>query len=144
MATASKTTSTNTENRQSDLAELLARLPEQAATSVLQIERAALTVAQDWTERAAAYVPAVPGFPQDVLDAPATIVDRGFEFAEDLVKELTPVAARIVHDQRTFTQDAIKAAQPLIDALARKVEDGEDEATATSRPSKKTKTSDAA
>ena len=82
------------------------------------VQALAIGVTRQATEFAADRLPAVPGFPGDVLDGPTAVVDKVFEAVEDALGQRSPLARDVVHQQGTFVRSVFGSVQPIVDALS--------------------------
>lgn len=82
------------------------------------VQALAIGVTRQATEFTADRLPAVPGFPDDALEAPIAIVDRVFESVEDALGPRSAFARDVVHQQGTFVRSVFSSVQPIVDALS--------------------------
>lgn len=82
------------------------------------VQALALGITRQATEFVGDRLPAIPGFPGDVLDGPTAVVDKVFEATEDALGPRSAFARDVLHQQGTFVRGMFSSIQPIIDALA--------------------------
>lgn len=78
----------------------------------------ALSMTRQATSFAAERLPAVPGFPANLLDTPRELVDKVFEQIEGAVGEKAPLVRDVLQQQSTFVKGVFDSLDPIVDALA--------------------------
>lgn len=82
------------------------------------VQALTIGITRQATEFAADRLPAIPGFPGDVLDGPTAIVDKVFEATEDALGPRSSLARDVLHQQGTFVRGMFSSVQPIVDALS--------------------------
>lgn len=86
----------------------------------------ALNVTEQALDYTAEHIPAVPGFPSDILKAPTDMVDGVFEQIEEAVGDRAPAVRDVLHMQSTFIKGVFGSLQPIVDALAGEGDESEE------------------